>query len=889
MQKYIPLVLALLLSFAGTSQKLQDVSGYGQKVQRVEVLMNFKVPVTATYTRYTVSTSPGDVQMFISGDTSFLMYYNGSNWRKPIDSTYARNDSLFVRYSGLESFVTRTAPVGLSDSLLNKANTNGSNAYGSWPINAATVTNGVYTSGSYSNPSWITSLAWSKITGAPAFLTSEADPVYSASSWFSTTNNATNWNTAFGWGNHASAGYELQSNKGANNGYASLDAGGKVPYSQLPAALMIYKGTWNASTNSPTLVDGTGTSGWTYRVSTTGSQDLGSGTISFTAGDYIIYNGTTWEKSDGTDAVTSVNGQQGVVTLDYSHVGAYEDGSTVANSTLWNGYAIEAVVYSSGTIQLPVWNSTASKFQFSNSGEIVTWLGIPSTYIPYTGASTTVNLNQQEIRNVGAYYKRVTNTTGTIVSPSTEDGLVNRYQDNTGATGYEAGIYFQNSFQNNSDHWVSIKSQVGAGLVEAVNFRDGNATFNGIVDVQGTSGFAIGAKVGRRRISSDGTGFSVLKDNDNYADFNAATATLAGSLYLTNTLTRISSNGSGGLDINYNNSSPGYLSFFGGGPSSVFWVTNTGNIYGKQSLTVNTNGTNSSEIYLHDQDNDVFTIYNNTSGFGIYNGDLGGTALLVNKANNNITLGASLTIPSDLSANNVVSTTNVTVGNGSAYNFGSLNTRIIGETGASGYLRFDVNGGERARLSATGNYTVSGYILSGSFVRTGGGSGNYSTLSTTGLGFAQSSGSYSGDLNYTTLTDNRTWTLPNASGVFALSVNGQTANPSGNITLNEYQVTKSITLRNSAETTYTVASSDYYIRLYSAPLAPGVLTLPAASSHTGRTLIIEYTGGGSGWSFNTAVRRQDGTTTTVVDTDAVMMLISDGTTWTVINSYSSNI
>ena len=33
--------------------------------------------------------------------------------------------------------------------------------------NAATVTNGVYTSGTYANPSWITSLAYSKLTGTP--------------------------------------------------------------------------------------------------------------------------------------------------------------------------------------------------------------------------------------------------------------------------------------------------------------------------------------------------------------------------------------------------------------------------------------------------------------------------------------------------------------------------------------------------------------------------------------------------------------------------------------------------------------------------------------------------------------------------------------------------
>ena len=52
-------------------------------------------------------------------------------------------------------------------------------------------------SGSYSNPSWITGLAWTKITGAPAFLTTETDPIYTASSWYSTTNNSADWNTAY--------------------------------------------------------------------------------------------------------------------------------------------------------------------------------------------------------------------------------------------------------------------------------------------------------------------------------------------------------------------------------------------------------------------------------------------------------------------------------------------------------------------------------------------------------------------------------------------------------------------------------------------------------------------------------------------------------------------
>ncbi len=124
-----------------------------------------------------------------------------------------------------------------------------------------------------------------------------------------------NWDTAYSWGNHALAGYQLASEKGAANGYASLDGAGKVPISQLPSSIMEYKGVWNASTNNPTLADGTGDTGDVYRVSVAGTKDLGSGNISFEVGDYVIYNGATWEKSDTTDAVASVNGKTGVVVL----------------------------------------------------------------------------------------------------------------------------------------------------------------------------------------------------------------------------------------------------------------------------------------------------------------------------------------------------------------------------------------------------------------------------------------------------------------------------------------------------------------------------------------------------------------------------------------------
>lgn len=103
---------------------------------------------------------------------------------------------------------------------------------------------------------------------------------------------------------------------------ASLDSNGRVPVSQLPASLMQYQGVWNSDTNTPSLADGTGDTGDVYRVTVAGDRNLGSGTLSFAVGDYVIYNPSgVWEKSDTTDAVATVAGRTGNVTLTSSDVG----------------------------------------------------------------------------------------------------------------------------------------------------------------------------------------------------------------------------------------------------------------------------------------------------------------------------------------------------------------------------------------------------------------------------------------------------------------------------------------------------------------------------------------------------------------------------------------
>jgi len=70
---------------------------------------------------------------------------------------------------------------------------------------------------------------------------------------------------------------------------------------------LTYQGAWNASTNTPTLTSGVGTNGYYYVVSVAGTTTL-DGVSLWSVGDWAIFNGTTWQKLDGsnTEAFTSI-------------------------------------------------------------------------------------------------------------------------------------------------------------------------------------------------------------------------------------------------------------------------------------------------------------------------------------------------------------------------------------------------------------------------------------------------------------------------------------------------------------------------------------------------------------------------------------------------------
>ena len=111
---------------------------------------------------------------------------------------------------------------------------------------------------------------------------------------------------------HTLTGFGTAAEKdvGVANGVASLDGTGKVPISELPSAVigaLNYQGTWNASTNTPTLTSSVGTKGYYYVVNVAGATNL-DGITDWQVGDWAVFNGTVWQKVDNTDAGGDVVG-----------------------------------------------------------------------------------------------------------------------------------------------------------------------------------------------------------------------------------------------------------------------------------------------------------------------------------------------------------------------------------------------------------------------------------------------------------------------------------------------------------------------------------------------------------------------------------------------------
>ena len=130
----------------------------------------------------------------------------------------------------------------------------------------------------------------------------------------------TSWDTAYGWGDHSTFGYEYANQKGVANGYCPLDADTLIPTKYLPALAI----TTTRMFNTTSLRDG-----WTDKqegdVAIVGTADTNMTSY--------IWNGSNWIELETSGWVNSVNGYKGAVTLDYTDVNALPDTHDAKNIT----------------------------------------------------------------------------------------------------------------------------------------------------------------------------------------------------------------------------------------------------------------------------------------------------------------------------------------------------------------------------------------------------------------------------------------------------------------------------------------------------------------------------------------------------------------------------
>jgi len=373
-----------------------------------------------------------NVSIYYDGTTYYLdfLYTDGSSELVPLPATAA----------GVTSFNTRVGAVTLTSTDVTTSlgytppTPTGTGASGTWAIsvsgNSATVTNGVYTTGTYSNPLWITALAASKITGtltnsqlANSSITINGSPI----------NLGGSVTTPQGTITSVTATSPVTS------------TGGATPVIAMPAATTSANGyltstDWNTfnSKGSGTVTGVTGTAPIVSSGGTTPAISIGQATTStngyLSSTDWNTFNnklstqvypsagipnstGSAWGTSYG------VTGTGNVVLSDApSLTGAVKIGGTTDTTALTLGQSTDnqSIYIGNGAL-----SSTAKTSTINISSPLTPSIGVSQVNIQTTGGYTSANC--QIGTGGGNYslniYSNMTVSSGSVFIDSTSAGL----------------------------------------------------------------------------------------------------------------------------------------------------------------------------------------------------------------------------------------------------------------------------------------------------------------------------------------------------------------------------------------------------------------------------------------------------------------------------------
>jgi hypothetical protein len=341
------------------------------------------------------------------------------------------------------------------------------------------------------------------------------------------------------------------------NGIATLDAGGKVPLSQIADSVLgalNYQGTWNAQTNVPPLQNGVGTKGYYYKVSINGTHTL-DGISEWYAGDLVVFNGTFWDKVDGVPSeVLSVAGRTGAVTLTYADIGgviprtAFSTTNTATNTSygivkIGNGI----IASGDGTIGVdttqitPATTTKLGLIKVGNGlaitvdGTLSTTLGTDTTVLLTANTITNSVLNQTiDLRPTNSalnIYNYIITHSGNnnyvlrtsqflnagLATDSTNFSLRIVGDSNSGSNLFDAGVYsspigtagWTSKFNVKKTGDVTMQGNLEVKGTNGIKFSDGSVQTTAAVIVTATNATVGGIIVGND-FTIDGTGILAL-------------------------------------------------------------------------------------------------------------------------------------------------------------------------------------------------------------------------------------------------------------------------------------------------------------------------------------------------------------------------------------------
>ena len=291
------------------------------------------------------------------------------------------------------------------------------------------------------------------------------------------------------------------------------------------AGAVNYLGTWNASTNTPTLVSGVGTKGGYYIVSVAGTTTL-DGISLWSVGDWAVFNGTVWQKVDGSSneafngiTVTSLTGYMyanntspvtASTTIPVSAVTGAVPNTTnvIAGTGLSGGGAL------TGNVTLNIANTAVTAGIYGNA------VNIPQIVVNSQGQITSAS-------NVAITYG-----TGSVTNVATGTGLSGGPITTTGTISIANTTVTSGTYGNASavgQFVVNAQGQLTSAANVAISIPSGQVTGLGTMATQNANAVAI----------TGGTINSVSHTGGTYANANitSVAATFPNSYLANSSLT----------------------------------------------------------------------------------------------------------------------------------------------------------------------------------------------------------------------------------------------------------------------------------------------------------------------------------------------------------------